>query len=126
MSTPTTEAKAGSSSLKNIVFSNTDVDAFSEEKTSEKKKDAQKHIHIRVQQRNGRKMLTSVQGLADDLDLKKILRALKKTFSTNGTILKDDELGEIIQIQGDQRKNVFDFLIKCNICEKDQIKVHGF
>jgi len=31
---------------------------------------------------------------------KKILKALKKTYSTNGTILVDEELGEIIQLQG--------------------------
>jgi hypothetical protein len=35
-------------------------------------------VHLRVQQRNGRKSLTTCQGLATDLDLKKILRALKK------------------------------------------------
>ena len=58
------------------------------------------YVHIRIQQRNGRKSLTTVQGLAIDLDLKKILKALKKTYSTNGTILVDDEVGEVIQLQG--------------------------
>lgn len=84
------------------------------------------YVHIRIQQRNGRKSLTTVQGLAIDLDLKKILKALKKTYSTNGTILVDDELGEIIQVQGDQRKNVYEFLVKCNILGKNDVKVHGF
>jgi translation initiation factor 1 len=36
------------------------------------------YVHIRIQQRNGRKSLTTVQGLAIDLDLRKILKALKK------------------------------------------------
>ena len=84
------------------------------------------YVHIRIQQRNGRKSLTTVQGLALDLDLKKILRALKKTYSTNGTILVDEELGEVIQLQGDQRKNVYEFLTKCNIVDKNDVKVHGF
>jgi len=35
-------------------------------------------IHIRIQQRNGRKTLTTVQGLSDDYDKKKIVRACKK------------------------------------------------
>ena len=83
-------------------------------------------VHIRVQQRNGRKSLTTVQGLATDLDLPKILRALKKTFSTNGTILRDAEVGKVLQLQGDQRANVKDFLLKTHICEKNDIKVHGF
>ena len=84
------------------------------------------YVHIRIQQRNGRKSLTTVQGLASDLDLRKILKALKKTYNTNGTILTDDELGEIIQLQGDQRRNVYEFLTKCNICRKDEVKIHGF
>lgn len=40
-------------------------------------------VHIRIQQRNGRKTLTTVQGLSSEYDLKKIVRACKKvsTFS---------------------------------------------
>ena len=36
--------------------------------------DSRDIIHIRVQQRNGRKCLTLIHGLANDLDLKKIIR----------------------------------------------------
>lgn len=35
-------------------------------------------VHIRIQQRNGRKTLTTIQGLSADYDLKKIVRACKK------------------------------------------------
>ena len=35
-------------------------------------------VHIRIQQRNGRKTLTTVQGLSTEYDLKKIVRACKK------------------------------------------------
>jgi len=116
------------------MFNNTDhfADAGDEKKVTSKDgtikvaKAAQGYVHIRIQQRNGRKSLTTVQGLASDLDLKKILKALKKTFSTNGTILQDEELGKIIQLQGDQRKNVYEFLVKCHICEKNEVKIHGF
>ncbi len=38
-------------------------------------------IHIRIQQRNGRKTLTTVQGIADDYDKKKLVKAFKKVFS---------------------------------------------
>lgn len=82
-------------------------------------------VHVRMQQRNGRKCLTTIEGLANDLDLKKILRYLKKTFSTNGTILKDPTMGKVLLLQGDQRDNVQLFLTKTHICEKDLIKVHG-
>lgn len=52
-------------------------------------------VHIRVQQRNGRKCITTVAGLADDLDVKRILKAFKKNFSCNGAIAKDTELGQV-------------------------------
>jgi len=35
-------------------------------------------IHIRIQQRSGRKTLTTVQGIADSYDKKKIVKACKK------------------------------------------------
>jgi translation initiation factor 1 len=82
-------------------------------------------VHIRVQQRNGRKCITTIQGLADDLDLNKITRALKKTFKCNGNIHADPELGEIAQLSGDQRTNVRDFFIDQEVCREDQIVIHG-
>ncbi len=36
------------------------------------------YIHIRIQQRNGRKTLTTVQGIADGYDKKKLVKAFKK------------------------------------------------
>ena len=64
-------------------------------------------------------------GLADDLDVKKIARALKKTFQCNGSVLMDAELGEILQLSGDQRTNVRDFFIDQEVCHEDQIVIHG-
>lgn len=37
-------------------------------------------VHIRIQQRNGRKTLTTIQGLSAEYDLKKIVRACKKVW----------------------------------------------
>ena len=45
-------------------------------------------IHIRVQQRNGRKCITTIQGLDAALDLKKILKAIKKDQCCNGSKLR--------------------------------------
>lgn len=36
------------------------------------------YIHIRIQQRNGRKTLTTVQGISADYDKKKLVKAFKK------------------------------------------------
>ena len=83
-------------------------------------------VHIRVQQRNGRKCITTVQGLADDLDIKRICKAFKKNFQCNGAVTKDSEMGEIIQLSGDQRTNVNSFLVDQEICLKSQVVIHGF
>jgi hypothetical protein len=42
------------------------------------------YIHIRIQQRNGRKTLTTVQGIADDYDKKKLVKAFKKVTVRSG------------------------------------------
>ncbi len=82
-------------------------------------------MHIRIQQRSGKKCITTIQGLADDLDIKKITRALKKTFQCNGSVTIDEKHGEIAQLSGDQRSNVRQFLIDQEICHEDQIVIHG-
>merc|ERR1711871_1003967 len=87
---------------------------------------AQGYVHIRIQQRNGRKSITTVAGLNEELDLKKILRALKKEFSCNGTVLEDEQDGSVLQMQGDQRNNVAKFLTEQGIVAKSNVKVHGF
>ncbi|KAJ5012307.1 Protein translation factor sui1 [Colletotrichum sp. SAR 10_99] len=109
-------------------------------------KKGQDYIHIRIQQRNGRKTLTTIQGLPKRFDQKKILKVIKKKFACNGTIVEDQDLGEVIQLQasnpfaqsltfifpyqtGDQRKNIHDFLVdKQEGLEMDSklVKVHGF
>ncbi|CAM1501655.1 Fc.00g036390.m01.CDS01 [Cosmosporella sp. VM-42] len=121
--------------------------AEADEDTGETKQ-AQNYIHIRIQrtslivpaivvdraqaldhERNGRKTLTTVQGLPKKFDQKKILKVIKKKFACNGTIVNDTEMGEVIQLQGDQRKDVQEFLIdKKEGLELDAktIKVHGF
>lgn len=87
---------------------------------------SKEYVHIRIQQRNGRKSLTTVQGLKKELSYDKILKDLKKAYCCNGTVVNDKELGKVIQLQGDQRKNVSGFLTQAGIVKKDQIKVHGF
>lgn len=82
-------------------------------------------IHVRVQQRSGRKCITTIQGLAEDLDILKITRALKKTFKCNGSVTVDSELGEIVQLSGDQRTNVREFFVDQEVCHEDQIVIHG-
>jgi len=83
------------------------------------------YIHIRIQQRNGRKTLTTLQGLPKEYDSKKLLKAFKKEFACNGTLVDDEEMGQVIQLQGDQRVKISNFLTENGI-DKKTIKLHGF
>ncbi|KAL5703399.1 hypothetical protein ACHQM5_028496 [Ranunculus cassubicifolius] len=59
------------------------------------------------------------------LTVPKILKDLKE-FCCNGTVVQDPELGQVIQLQGDQRKNMSTFLVTAGIVKKEHIKIHGF
>lgn len=54
-----------------------------------------------------------------------ICKAFKKNFSCNGAVQKDAEMGEVIQLSGDQRGNARSFLVDQEICHDDQIVIHG-
>ncbi|XP_057603569.1 eukaryotic translation initiation factor 1b-like [Hippopotamus amphibius kiboko] len=84
------------------------------------------YIHRRIQQRNGRKTLTTVQGIAGDYDKKKPVKAFKKKFACNDTVTEHPEYGEVIQLQGDQRKNICQLFLEAGIAKEQQLKVHGF
>ncbi|ODN75100.1 translation initiation factor SUI1 [Cryptococcus amylolentus CBS 6039] len=102
-------------------------------------------IHIRLQQRNGRKTLTTIQGIPSKFNHNKILKAMKKEFACNGTVHKpevdsDEEAspapgakvnhGDVLQLQGDQRMGAKQFLIDSGIVSakdaKVTIVVHGY
>ncbi|KAI0046703.1 eukaryotic translation initiation factor SUI1 [Auriscalpium vulgare] len=85
----------------------------------------QDYIHIRIQQRNGRKTLTTLQGLPKEYDAKKLLKAFKKEFACNGTLVEDEAMGQVIQLQGDQRTKISTFLTEEGI-PRTTIKLHGF
>lgn len=101
-----------------------EYDAFRQSSLSKNK------YHIRVQQRNGRKCITTLDGLEEDLDLKRICKAMREAFSCNGNvIMKEDEDEGVIQLQGDQRENIKQWLLDQEIIlknEADRIVVHGF
>lgn len=86
-------------------------------------------VHIRVQQRTGRKYTTVVEGLDDDLDLKRICKAMKKKFNCDGTVKVDEKTGaEVIILHGDQRENAEVWLYEQEIYKRseERIVVHGF
>jgi translation initiation factor 1 len=94
-------------------FNDTKTDIFEEKVT------------ISVGKRNGKKCITSVIGMANDLDLKKISSYLKKTYNCNGSIIKDPLHGEVMTFTGDQKENIYNFLINEEIYKKEDIIIKG-
>ena len=56
-------------------------DPFAEADEDELATKKQNYIHIRIQQRNGRKTLTTVQGLPSELSFKRLLKTFKKVVN---------------------------------------------
>jgi translation initiation factor 1 len=99
-------------------------DDFNSLKTLSKPK-----LHIRIQQRNGRKCITTIEGFETDLDLKRICKALRKLFNVSGKVVDLDDDTQVIQLQGDQRETVRNWVLEQEIiplAEKDRIVLHGF
>ena len=85
-------------------------------------------IHIRLQQQ-GRRNLTIIQDLDDDLDFNRICKDMRKRFSCNGNVVEDPKMGSIIQLQGDQRENVKGWFLMHEILttkDLDRLVIHGF
>ncbi|KAI8876541.1 eIF1-like protein, partial [Backusella circina FSU 941] len=83
------------------------------------------YIHLRCQQRNGRKPLTTVQGLPKAYNAKSIVISLKKEFACNGTVTVDEEYNAILQFTGDHRTKITTYLVQEGIAKESEIKVHG-
>jgi len=82
-------------------------------------------VTILVEKRGGKKCITNIIGMAEDLDLDKILSYLKKTYNCSGSIIKDNKYGEVMSFTGDQKENIYNFLIKEEIYKKDDIIIKG-
>lgn len=44
-------------------------------------------------------------------------------FACNGTVVEHAEWGEVIQLQGDQRSSIKDFLMRMKLADENQLKV---
>jgi len=82
-------------------------------------------ITIQVQKRNNRQCFTVITGWESDLDLVKICSFLKKKLNCGGNIIKDENHGEVMTLTGDQKKNVYDFLIEQEIYKAEDIILKG-
>lgn len=104
--------------MNNLLLSNQTLDIDLNKKDFE--------VHIEIVKRNGRKCYTNITGLENVLKeenfLEDMTTKLKKKFSCGGTIIK---LENRIQLNGDHRQGIKDYLVQNKIIEKEHIKVHG-
>ncbi|KAH0935903.1 hypothetical protein HID58_013020, partial [Brassica napus] len=70
----------------------TAFDPFADANAEDSGAGTKEYVHIRVHQRNGRKSLTTVQGLKKEYIYSNILKDLKKEFCCNSTLVHDSEL----------------------------------
>jgi translation initiation factor 1 len=82
-------------------------------------------LHIRVQQRNGRKSVTTLTGLPSKIKREKLLRDLKRELHCNGCLVNLGEGNDVVQLQGDQRMRLVEFLTTKGLAEREDIVVHG-
>ena len=83
------------------------------------------YVHLRTQQRNKRQCITTVEGIPDKYDLKRIAKVCKKEFACNGCIEDDPIYGKVIKFQGNQKDNMKKFLSIVGIVPESHIKIHG-
>lgn len=83
-------------------------------------------LDISIKQRTQRKCYTLVHHIAEDIDLNLVVKAWKAKFNCAGSVKKEkDTLDEYIELFGDHREEVKEFLIYEGIGFKDNIIVHG-
>lgn len=81
-------------------------------------------VHIRLQQRNARKCVTTTTGL-DAQQVQQCLRVLRRSLCCSGTVVEDDEYGNVLMLTGDQREAIRRHLIATKVRTDDKIFVHG-
>lgn len=84
--------------------------------------DGDTKLHFHVQQRNARQRVTLINGFSPDYDTKNLLQQIKRTFCCNGSIQE----GNVIQLTGDQRKEVAEYLVGKDIVERRNVIIHGY
>ena len=88
--------------------------------------DVKAKVQVRMKQRNGKKSVTTVEGMHPQLDYPRLLRAMKRQFQCNGSIQEDKKGDKVLQFSGDQRANVRDFILSEEMYTSGEIILHGY
>jgi len=109
-----------------ILNLNKTANIFDDDDNEEIKTICEHTIEIMVTKRNNRKFYTDIKGINEKYNYDKILKEMKKKFSCNGSVkISKENNKNYIQLNGDQKENIFNFLIEENISTIDKIKIRG-
>lgn len=111
------------SSKDKIIFNSGFAD-FSDDETGEQQLLNDNYVHIRSQQRNGKKSITIIQNIPDEYDLVKIVKAMRKIYACNGSLTNHKQFGDVIMLQGDKRADVYEFITKVGLVKAEFVKIH--
>jgi translation initiation factor 1 len=106
-----------------------DFDDFTQNdnnKSTNAENTASESIDIHVKQRNGRKRITTVEGLGNDKDnLKSISKELRKKMSCSGSVNSNDDGEYFIKFSGKNTAVIIQYLMEKLHYKREQIHVHG-
>ena len=79
-------------------------------------------IHLEIKSRSAKKSKTYVKGLEDtELDLDKLAMEWRKKYCCGVA-----NVNGVVELSGDRRECVMEYLIEKSIAKQEQIKIHGF
>lgn len=78
-------------------------------------------IHLRLQQRSGRKCITLVEGLTTSSA--ETLLPLRREWGCAAGYLEGKQ---VLQFSGDQRQRLYQVLLSRNMAKKHNIHLHGY
>lgn len=98
---------------------------ISEQKQAEKAVLQAHKVHIRVQQRARKKNVTTVQGLDQRMNFRRICREMQQSWGCNGSVIETPEAGKVIQLQGNLSEKLKEFLLRENMATEENLEIHS-
>lgn len=83
--------------------------------------DNAKEVNIRVQQRNGRKCITTVSNLNQFINFDTLVKHFKTEWGCAGTVIPTPN-GKVLQLQGDQLEKLKEFLVTEKLVLRENIR----
>lgn len=82
------------------------------------------YVDIRVTARSTKSKITTIEGLTDAVDHKKLAKTLQSVLSCGCNVETSEKFGKVIKVQGDNYEDIVKYLIKNDIADKSRIRVH--